>query len=229
VAIKRLEPGGEKSASDFQSKWFLVKELDEGGGGKVYKCIRLSLILEVEHFILNTGGPVPEFERKSACAKFVDKLFQSLVLSYDGIGAVKVPHQDTDRAAIQRFEREIEAMKTCKHSGLIKLIDHGPINKLSWFSMEYHSKGDLEGQVESYKGKPLECLVAIRPIIEATALLHKNGYIHRDIKPKNIFISSQRKLILGDLGIVFPSQEEGDRLTVPSQTLISRDWVPDWI
>jgi len=195
----------------------------------VFKCIRLSLLEEVEHFILNSVGSVPADTRKSSCAKFIDQLFQNLVFSDDGIGAVKVPNPSTDPSAIQRFKREIEAMEICKHPALIQLIDHGPLDTFSWFSMEYHSKGDLEGQVESYKGKPLECLVAIRPIIEATALLHKNGYIHRDIKPKNIFISSQRKLILGDLGIVFPSQEEGDRLTVPSQTLISRDWVPDWI
>jgi len=229
VTIIRLGPGGDNPASDFQSKWFSVEELAEGGGGKVYKCIRLSLLEEALDFIVNCAPPVPKTTRMSHCAKFVDQLFQNLALSYDGIGAVKVPHQITDRAAIQRFEREIEAMETCKHPALIRLLDHGPLDTLSWFAMEYHPKGNLEGQVESYRGKPLECLLAIRPIIEGTALLHRKGFIHRDIKPKNIFVSSHGKLILGDFGIVFPSQEEGDRLTSSGQTLISRDWVPDWI
>ena len=110
MPIKRLKPGGEKPASDFQSKWFSVEELAEGGGGKVYKCIRLSLIEEVLNFIIQSGPVVPETTRRSSCAKLVDQLFQNLALSCDGIGAVKVPHQSTDRAAIQRFEREIEAM-----------------------------------------------------------------------------------------------------------------------
>lgn len=194
VPIISLEPGRENPASDFQNKWYSVKELDAGGGGKVYKCIRLSLLEEVER--LMSKGSATAYGSIAYHANFIDQLFQNLVFSYDGIGAVKVPHPSTNPAAIKRFQREIDAMVTCKHPALIKLIDHGPLNTLSWFSMEYHPNGNLEGQVDYYKEKPLECLSAIRPIIESTALLHRNGFIHRDIKPKNIFISSDGKLIL---------------------------------
>ena len=196
----------------------------------MYRCVPLSLLEQVKQFNLQSGGiSIPEATRLSICARLVDEIQHHLVLNHDGVAAVKVPHPSSDPSAIRRFQREIEAMKTCKHPSLIKLIDHGPVDTLSWFSMEYHPNGNLEDHVEPYRGKPLECLLAMRPIIEGTALLHGNGFIHRDIKPKNIFVSSEGKLILGDLGIIFPSQEEGDRLTRPSQTLVSRDWIPDWI
>jgi serine/threonine protein kinase len=222
--------GQPNPASDFRTTWFPIEEFDAGGGGKVYRCVRLSLLEQVKQFNLQSGSiSLPETTRNSICARLIDEINQHLVLTHDGLAAVKVPHASSDASAIQRFQREIEAMNTCKHPSLIKLIDHGPVNTLSWFSMEYHPNGNLEDHAEFYKEKPLECLLAMRPIIEGTALLHRNGFIHRDIKPKNIFVSSEEKLILGDLGIVFPSQEEGDRLTRPGQTLVSRDWIPDWI
>ena len=230
MPIVTLGTGQPNPASDFRTTWFPIKEFDAGGGGKVYRCVRLSLLEQVKQFNLQSGGiSLPETTRQSICARLIDDINQHLVLTHDGLAAVKVPHASSDPSDIQRFQREIEAMNTCNHPSLIKLIDHGPVNTLSWFSMEYHPNGNLEDHAEFYKEKPLKCLLAMRPIIEGTALLHRNGFIHRDIKPKNIFVSSDGKLILGDLGIVFPSQEDGDRLTRPGQTLVSRDWIPDWI
>jgi len=94
--------------------------------------------------------------------------------------------------------------------------------------MEYHPGGDLARIVGTYKEQPLKSLLAIRPVVEGVAELHKLGYVHRDIKPKNIFVAKGGELVLGDFGIVFPPEEEA-RLTRAEEEILSRDWVPDWI
>ena len=57
----------------------------------------------------------------------------------------------------------------------------------------------------------------IVPIVDALASIHQKGLVHRDVKPGNIFVSDQDRLVLGDFGIVFPTEAE-DRLTKLSTT-----------
>ena len=126
MPIVRLGPGQPTPASDFRTTWFPIKEFDAGGGGKVYRCVRLSLLEQVKQFNLHSGGSsLPEPTRLSICARLVDEIQQHLVHNADGVAAVKVPHSISDPSAIQRFQREIEAMNTCRHPSLIKLIEIG--------------------------------------------------------------------------------------------------------
>jgi serine/threonine protein kinase len=98
-----------------------------------------------------------------------------------------------------------------------------------WFVMEYHHRGTLADSAEQYHGRIIQVLEAVRPIVEGVAAFNEKGYVHRDIKPNNIFLAEDGKLVLGDFGIVFPKLEGEERLTEIGTTLISRDWVPDWI
>lgn len=217
----------ESPELDFSRVWHKVEEIGRGGGAIVYRCISQQLIRRITAFSLQSNVAVlPEETRHSNCASFIDEINSRLILMGDGIAAVKVPLRQSD-TELSRFQREVKAMKVCKHPAFIKLLGHGPLDRISWLAMEYHPNGNLGNHVAEFKGRALECLLAMRPIVESTALLHQQGFVHRDIKPKNIFISAKRSLILGDLGIVFPSTDT-ERLTEAGSVLISRDWVPDW-
>ncbi len=87
--------------------------------------------------------------------------------------------------------------------------------------------GDLESHQPDFHGKPLAVLKKIRPVVNALAVMHGRGVFHRDIKPSNILVGRNGDWVLSDLGVVFDS--EADRLTVDQQTLVSKDWRPDWI
>ncbi|KAI8074304.1 kinase-like domain-containing protein [Gilbertella persicaria] len=69
--------------------------------------------------------------------------------------------------------------------------------------MEYASGGDLQGLLERRSFKPFteqEAKFYSAELILAVERLHQLGYMHRDIKPGNIFIDKTGHIKLGDLG-----------------------------
>lgn len=203
--------------------------LNGGGGGEVYICYSKKLISETVSF-MQSGGPAAGIStdtKESRSMQLMGRLYNAFVLGTDGLAVIKIPHANIDKS-YERLNREIAAMKAFTHPGLIKLLDNDETDPPMWLVMEFHPGGDLAKRVADYKGKTLESLMAIRPIVEGVTGFHKLGYVHRDIKPKNIFTAKDGSLVLGDFGIVFPPEGEEQHLTTSEQQIISRDWVPDW-
>lgn len=203
--------------------------LSGGGGGEVYVCYSKKLIAETVSF-MQSGGPAAGIStdtKESRSMQLMERLYHAFVLGIDGLAVLKIPHASIDRSS-DRLRREIDAMKAFAHPGLIKLLDNDETDPPTWLVMEFHPGGDLAKCVAHYKGKTLESLMTIRPIIEGVAGFHRLGYVHRDIKPKNIFKGKDGSLVLGDFGIVFPPEGEEQHLTTSELEIVSRDWVPDW-
>ncbi|MEW8290652.1 MAG: protein kinase [Candidatus Thiodiazotropha endolucinida] len=132
---------------------------------------------------------------------------------------------DTEKTR-KRLEIEINALETVSHPNLVQLMDVN-LKDLSYVT-EFYPGGTLSGQSQ-FKGKVLESLVAIRPLIEGVACLHDNGFTHRDIKPENIFIALDGRLVLGDFGIVFFSERDRTRVTDTFEKVGTTDYMPGWI
>src|SRR5260370_11375150 len=83
----------------------------------------------------------------------------------------------------ERFERETKAIAALNHPNICQIYDVGP----NYLVMEY-----IEG--ESPKGPmPLdEALRIARQIADALEAAHEKGITHRDLKPGNIKINSDR-------------------------------------
>lgn len=74
--------------------------------------------------------------------------------------------------------------------------------KTLYIQMEYcenHTLGDLVRQ-GLYKD-PKEYWRLLRQILDALSYIHGEGVIHRDLKPKNIFIDQARNIKIGDFGL----------------------------
>lgn len=210
-----------------QGGWVPIEFIGQGGGAKVYLCAATDPIGIIQK-LLGARAVVAVPSTKEEAGHILKCLSTGLVRKKDALAALKVPLRLEDSTSFIRLKREIEAMRAVQHRALIRLLGVDEKNPPEWFAMEWHPSGTLSQSVELYKDDIVKSLRAILPIVDAVAHLHDAGFIHRDIKPSNIFIADEGHLVLGDLGITFPTEEEKERLTEVDASLVSRDWIPDW-
>ncbi len=118
--------------------------------------------------------------------------------------AVKIlrPEYNQDAEFCSRFEREAVAASKMSHHNIVNLLDVGQDDNMRYLVMEY-VRGRTLKEVIKQKG-PLKPAVAAQigiRILSALQHAHKNGIIHRDIKPQNILVHSDGLIKVGDFGI----------------------------
>jgi serine/threonine protein kinase len=210
--------------------WTPGKRINEGGGGTVFACFPKAYV-DLFDILMNQARTQVNGWSGSQMAVEMGNRLISDNLTLPSVAAVKIPHALLSHASDQRLSEEIRAMASFSHPNLIRLLTADPGTPPRWFIMEYYSKGTLEENCREFLGKPLRALEALRPIVEGVSLLHRHEtiHIHRDIKPKNVFVSKQGQLVLGDFGIVFTKPDDRTRLTKPGEAPYSRDWIPEWV
>jgi predicted Ser/Thr protein kinase len=123
--------------------------------------------------------------------------------------ALKVLPEDLARQTglLRRFEREAEALAKLKHPNIVKILDSGVSEGISYIALEYIEGQDLSAYLR--KHKRLDIDTARRLIRDCAAALdyaHQHGYVHRDIKPSNILLrmgadDTPLGAILSDFGV----------------------------
>ncbi len=118
--------------------------------------------------------------------------------------AVKVlrPEYNEDREFISRFQREAEAASKMTHHNIVNLLDVGMDGENRYLVMEYVQGKTLKAVIQE-RGRlnaPLACQIAIR-ILSALEHAHRNGIVHRDIKPQNILVHEDGHIKVADFGI----------------------------
>ena len=118
--------------------------------------------------------------------------------------AVKVlrPEFNEDAEFVSRFQREAEAASKMTHHNIVNLLDVGMDGENRYLVMEY-VQGKTLKEVIQERGRlnaPLACQIAIR-ILSALEHAHRNGIVHRDIKPQNILVHADGHIKVADFGI----------------------------
>jgi len=115
---------------------------------------------------------------------------------------------------LQRFYREARAVAALDHPNIVKIFDVNEEAGSHFLVMEYVSGRTLK-QIMTAKG-PLPYQKAVRYIIKtATGLkhAHEKGFVHRDIKPDNIIVSTEGNVKILDMGLARSLNGDGDNLT----------------
>jgi CheY-like chemotaxis protein len=136
--------------------------------------------------------------------------------------AIKIVHPELaeDPTACARFLREAELMAKLRHPNVLEIYDVGIWGQLPYLVMPYLQGNDLEAWCERRGEVPLEVDVAIGimdQLLTGLAAMHALGLVHRDVKPRNILVSDDGKVTLGDLGLSHFAYE-GERVAEPSGT-----------
>ena len=142
-------------------------------------------------------------------------------LGLDRAVAIKVlpPDVSGDATVVSRFRREAKTAARLDHPSIIPIYRVESEGALDYFVMKYVPGRSLEAVLRDEA--PLSIPFAMRVLREASAALahaHRHGVVHRDVKPANIMLDADERVILTDFGISRASIAAADATTEPRLT-----------
>ncbi|MBL8749701.1 MAG: serine/threonine protein kinase [Planctomycetes bacterium] len=145
-----------------------------------------------------------------------------------------------DKQAEQRFRREGEALAALQHRNVVAVFDRGRTTEgIHFVVLELLAGTTLATILEAAAGStPDEALTTLgirtnetpwtrvvarwaRDVARGLAAAHDRDLVHRDVKPSNIFVTSDDRPVLLDFGIA--SRANDERLTA-TQTTLGTPW-----
>lgn len=106
---------------------------------------------------------------------------------------------------LARFRREADAAAALDHANIVPIYEFGEEGELAYIVMPYLSDGSLANFLAP--DARLTVAQVIDYIDQAAAALdyaHQHGIVHRDVKPSNLLLHPDGRLLLGDFGIARP-------------------------
>ena len=125
-------------------------------------------------------------------------------LSLDRLVAVKVLPQkfSSNPDFVNRFYAEGKAAAKLNHPNIVGALDVGKAGEYHYFVMEYVQGRTVHDDIVANKHYPEdEALEIVLQVTSALEHAHKAGFIHRDVKPKNIMIMESGTAKLADMGL----------------------------
>lgn len=112
------------------------------------------------------------------------------------------PFLSQDPVSLERFRREVSIIRSLSHPGIVKVYAALKFQEFHVIIMEYFESKDGSAYLDCYGAMPVADFMAIaKKIVSAIENCHKVNILHRDIKPQNILISSNKDIKVVDFGI----------------------------
>ena len=134
--------------------------------------------------------------------------------------AIKVLHPELSSVedVRRRFLREGYIANRITHPGVVKIIDDDvDADGTTFLVMELLEGRTLESEAQAQDTPgvltPLRVSVVTDQVLDVLDAIHKEGIVHRDIKPDNVFLPSNGSLKLLDLGIARLVESRGKTMT----------------
>lgn len=160
--------------------------------------------------MLGSGGMANVFKAQKDGLYFALKLLKDELL---------------DKKRLLRFRNEIVVMKKFNlHPNIISIVDSGSYMGRPCIVEEFADGGSLHERMKViHLNEFIEYMVQVSGALN---FVHKNGYIHRDLKPGNIFLSGNIAK-LGDFGVtkIIDSINMEDRITSEGIVLGTLEYV----
>jgi len=118
--------------------------------------------------------------------------------------AVKLLHRHlaTDRTFVDRFRAEAIAAARLSHSSIVSIYDTFSDDGLEAIVMELVRGTTLRSRLDQHGPLSVgESLAIGAQVCDALSVAHRSGLVHRDVKPANILLSNDGRVLVADFGI----------------------------
>ncbi len=121
----------------------------------------------------------------------------------------------------RRFVQEAKSIAKWRHERIVEIYDAGEEDGIYYYVMEYIHGADLRQVLKNTRDEgrllPFANVIRIgKAFAEALDYIHSKGIIHRDVKPANIMLAQDKRIILTDFGLAMDLAEGDERLVISS-------------
>jgi serine/threonine-protein kinase len=126
--------------------------------------------------------------------------------------AIKIlsPFLSNDSEALERLKREVSAARRVTHSNVIRIHDIGETKGLHYVSMEYFPGDNLKDYLRRNRNLSfMQAYQIASQICEGVEAAHRQGVVHRDLKPQNVIIDARNQIKIIDFGLAHSAHLKG--------------------
>ena len=130
------------------------------------------------------------------------------------------PEFARDPERVKRFEREVRAAAKLTHPNIVTVYEVGQGAGQHSYTMALMPGGDLKARIRARPDgmPPTEARAIVTPMARALDYSHKQGFVHRDVKPENILFWEDGTPQLTDFGIA-QAISSGTRMTATGMSI----------
>lgn len=116
------------------------------------------------------------------------------------------PHLVDDESFVRRFRKEAHAAAKLADPHVVNVFDQGFDGAIPYLVMEY-VPGITLRQLLKQQGKLTseQSIQISEAVLSGLAAAHSSGFIHRDVKPENVFLADDGRIKIGDFGLARPA------------------------
>ena len=102
---------------------------------------------------------------------------------------------------LNRFRREVKLVARLDHPNIVPVYDYGEQEGYAYLVMPYLPVGSLTDRMRQGPLSLDEGGKLLSQVAGALDYAHRQGIVHRDVKPSNILLDDQGNALLGDFGL----------------------------
>jgi serine/threonine-protein kinase len=107
-----------------------------------------------------------------------------------------------DEQFVERFRREAQNAAGLNHPNIVSIYDRGEAEGTYYIAMEFLDGRSLKELIVARGPSPIPVAIGYaRQVLAALRFSHRNGIVHRDIKPHNVIVDAEGRIKVTDFGI----------------------------